>query len=188
MGRNMIIRLGIDASDFLKKMIKAGASAESAGRRIRKSLTIEQRETLATQYNNLLSASDAINEAIQGQNVDLSRPLTRQIEDAEKAYHNLLNEAQKTKETLRSALSSTGAKGSTGSVAMLRRDLKLLRSASIEAGSELARLKQIASKIGPENMNYASHAGLKKLESELNQIELALNEAGDEAQKSESFI
>jgi hypothetical protein len=40
MARNMIIRLGIDASDFQKKMQRAGASAESTGQRIRKSMTI----------------------------------------------------------------------------------------------------------------------------------------------------
>lgn len=38
MARNMIIRLGIDASDFQKKMAQAGASAESTGKRIKKSL------------------------------------------------------------------------------------------------------------------------------------------------------
>ena len=36
MARNMIIRLGVDASDFQKKMQQAGASAESAGRKIKK--------------------------------------------------------------------------------------------------------------------------------------------------------
>lgn len=41
MARNMIIRLGIDASDFQKKMAQAGASAESTGRRIKKSMSME---------------------------------------------------------------------------------------------------------------------------------------------------
>ena len=40
MSRNMILRLGVDASDFKKKMEQAGASAESTGRRIKKSMTI----------------------------------------------------------------------------------------------------------------------------------------------------
>lgn len=40
MSRNMILRLGVDASDFKKKMEQAGASAESAGRRIKKSMTM----------------------------------------------------------------------------------------------------------------------------------------------------
>lgn len=41
MARNMIVRLGIDASDFQKKMAQAGASAEAAGRRIKKSMTMD---------------------------------------------------------------------------------------------------------------------------------------------------
>ena len=41
MARNMIVRLGIDASDFQKKMAQAGASAESTGKRIKKSMSME---------------------------------------------------------------------------------------------------------------------------------------------------
>ena len=41
MARNMIVRLGVDASDFQKKMAQAGASAESASKRIRKSMTMD---------------------------------------------------------------------------------------------------------------------------------------------------
>ena len=40
MSRNMILRLGVDASDFKKKMEQAGASAESTGRRIKQSMTM----------------------------------------------------------------------------------------------------------------------------------------------------
>ena len=40
MSRNMILRLGVDASDFKKKMEQAGASAESTGRKIKKSMTM----------------------------------------------------------------------------------------------------------------------------------------------------
>lgn len=41
MARNMIVRLGVDASDFQKKMKQAGVSAESAGKRIKKSMSME---------------------------------------------------------------------------------------------------------------------------------------------------
>lgn len=40
MDRNMILRLGVDASDFQKKMQQAGVSAESTGRKIKKSMSI----------------------------------------------------------------------------------------------------------------------------------------------------
>jgi len=39
--RNMIVRLGVDASDFKKKMEQAGAVAASAGKRIKKELSDE---------------------------------------------------------------------------------------------------------------------------------------------------
>lgn len=42
MARNMIVRLGVDASDFKKKMEQAGASAASTGKRIKKELTINE--------------------------------------------------------------------------------------------------------------------------------------------------
>ena len=40
MPKNMIVRLGVDASDFQKKMQRAGASAESAGKRIKKGFSV----------------------------------------------------------------------------------------------------------------------------------------------------
>lgn len=41
MARNMIIRMGVDASDFQKKMAQAGAYAESTGKRIKKSMSMD---------------------------------------------------------------------------------------------------------------------------------------------------
>ena len=40
MGRNMNLRLGVDASDFEKKMQKAGIAAENTGKRIKKGLSV----------------------------------------------------------------------------------------------------------------------------------------------------
>lgn len=41
MAKNMIVRLGVDASDFQKKMAQAGMVADAAGRKIRKGLTLD---------------------------------------------------------------------------------------------------------------------------------------------------
>lgn len=188
MARNMIVRLGVDASSFLQKMIKAGAAAESTGQRIKKSLTSDQRSSLTAQLEKMKASYQAVRNATEMEDIDLSRPLAKQIADAEKSYHSLLEEAQKTKDALRTALSSSGSKGSAQNIAALRRDLDLFRASANEAGVELDRLKQIAAKIGPENINFASHVGIKKLESEIRQLEMALDETGNEAQRSESFI
>ena len=40
MSKNMIFRLGVDASDFKQKMTQAGEDAESAGKRIKKTMTM----------------------------------------------------------------------------------------------------------------------------------------------------
>lgn len=68
MARNMIVRLGIDASDFQKKMAQAGASAESTGRRIKKSLS---QESLADQVSSVMGwyGSNASVGKITAQNI-----------------------------------------------------------------------------------------------------------------------
>lgn len=40
MARNMIVRLGVDASDFQKKMAQAGMTADATGKKIRKGLNV----------------------------------------------------------------------------------------------------------------------------------------------------
>ena len=48
MPKNMIFRLGVDASDFTQKMAKAGSDAESAGKRIKKTMTMNLGSDVAT--------------------------------------------------------------------------------------------------------------------------------------------
>lgn len=71
MPRNMIIRLGVDASDFQKKMERAGASAESAGKRIRKNMTMNLGADVAKimGWNGAASGFGSINAG----NVDAAR-------------------------------------------------------------------------------------------------------------------
>ena len=72
MARNMIVRLGIDASDFQKKMAQAGASAESTGRRIKKSMSMEG---LGSEVAKIMgwSGGNAGVGSINAGNVDLAR-------------------------------------------------------------------------------------------------------------------
>lgn len=186
--RNLIVRLGVDAAGFLKKMAQAGYVAESTGKKINKSLTLDERASMADRLKQLQASYDAVRKATEFEDIDLSRPLSRQIDDAEKSYHELLEAAQKTKDTLRSALNADGKKGSPENIAALRNELSLLREAAEESGFELERLRQIAAQISPENMNFASHVGITKLESDIRQLEAALDDTGDEADRSESFL
>lgn len=72
MARNMIIRMGVDASDFQKKMAQAGASAESAGKRIKKGLSFSD---LGAEVAKIMgwSGSAAGISSINADNVDLAR-------------------------------------------------------------------------------------------------------------------
>ena len=71
MPRNMIIRLGVDASDFKKKMEQAGASAKSTGKRIRKNMTMNLGADVAKimGWNGTASGIGSIN----ARNVDAAR-------------------------------------------------------------------------------------------------------------------
>ena len=72
MARNMIVRLGIDASDFQKKMQQAGVSAESTGRKIKKSMTITD---LGAEVSKIMGWSGAASGvgAINAGNVETAR-------------------------------------------------------------------------------------------------------------------
>ena len=72
MARNMIVRLGIDASDFQKKMAQAGASAESTGRRIKKSMTMSDLGAEVSKIMGWSGAGTAIG-SINAGNVEAAR-------------------------------------------------------------------------------------------------------------------
>lgn len=74
MPRNMIIRMGVDASDFQKKMQQAGASAESAGKRIKKGLSVNGLN-LGTEVAKIMGWSGAATGvgSINAGNVDAAR-------------------------------------------------------------------------------------------------------------------
>lgn len=71
MPRNMIIRMGVDASDFQKKMAQAGVTAESTGKRIKKGLNIN----LSSEVSKIMGWSGAATGvgSINARNVDLAR-------------------------------------------------------------------------------------------------------------------
>ena len=72
MSRNMIIRMGVDASDFHKKMERAGAAAESAGKRIRKGLSVSNLGAEVAKIMGWSGESTGVG-SINAGNVDLAR-------------------------------------------------------------------------------------------------------------------
>lgn len=72
MARNMILRLGIDASDFQKKMAQAGASAESTGKRIKKSMSMEGLGSEVAKIMGWSGAASGVS-SITSENIGLAR-------------------------------------------------------------------------------------------------------------------
>lgn len=72
MPRNMIIRMGVDASDFQKKMAQAGVTAESTGKKIKKGLSLNG---LGSEVSKIMGWSGAATGvgSINAGNVDLAR-------------------------------------------------------------------------------------------------------------------
>lgn len=190
MPRNMLVRLGVDASSFLQKMIKAGAAAESTGQRIKKSLTADQRSSMTAKLAELRKSYETVSAAVEG--MDISRPLSVQLNEVDKALDQMLKKQDATRKKLRDIrltptdyLSPAASEKRVGKILSLQEDLLEYKRAASELLAEKQRFESILASIGSENANYASHVGLKKLESEIKQLEIALDEAGDEARAAE---
>ena len=72
MPKNMILRLGVDASDFSKKMAKAGADAESTGKRIKKSMSAD----IGSEVSRIMgwgSSSTGVTGAISASNFEAAK-------------------------------------------------------------------------------------------------------------------
>ena len=207
MSRNMIVRLGVDASDFQKKMAKAGVTAESTGKKISKSLTAEQRGNLEEQLKKAEAAYAAISQAAEG--LDLSQPLSKQLRDAEKTMMKFEAQAEKSRRKLRDLrlmptenMSDSARDRRTGKILSAQADLREYRTLESSARAKYSALSDIAATIGSENIGYASHAGIKALEADIQQLRRTLEETADSAdtfshkasdigessQKSGSFI
>ena len=70
--RNLVVRLGVDASDFQKKMQQAGASAASAGKRIRKELNMSDLGAQVSEIMGWSGQTTGVGE-INAQNVGLAQ-------------------------------------------------------------------------------------------------------------------
>lgn len=72
MARNMIVRLGIDASDFQKKMQQAGVSAEATGRKIKKSMSMQNLGSEVAKIMGWHGTAAGVG-SINAENVDVAR-------------------------------------------------------------------------------------------------------------------
>lgn len=89
MSRNMIVRLGVDASDFTKKMAQAGVTAENAGKRIKQSMTMSAMGAEVSKIMGWVGSSSGINGSIDAGNFETARSQLRLL----KSYRDQLADA-----------------------------------------------------------------------------------------------
>lgn len=134
---------------------------------------IQNTERLQDKLDQLQSTYDTLKSATAG--VDLSTPLTAQIQRAEEDWRGFLNEAQRVKDALKKELSLGDNKYDAGKVASLRDDLEIMRNAASEAEMELKDLRAVAATIGTGNLSFASASGMEKLLNEIRSVQQELD-------------
>lgn len=179
MARNMIVRLGIDASDFQKKLKQAGILSESFGAKVTKALSNEGFVGARKMVAEMKSIRDAVTSAAEG--IDLSQPLSKQIQQAEKEMLKYEEKAEASRKKLRDIrltptefLSNSAKEARVGKILSLQADLSEYKAFAAEARFEFEKLNEVAAQIGTENIKFASHEELKKLSVDIEMAEKAI--------------
>lgn len=195
MPKNMIIRLGVDASDFQKKMKQAGVLSSATGAKIKNALTANGLSGVREIVAEMESARETILSSTAG--MDISQPLSEQIKQVMADRDKILAEQFKVSKRLAEvqampvANTELSIARKQAKIRLLKEEVSGLRAAYASVSDQLSSLQSVASSIGPEFMRFASHTGLQQMDIEINHLKQALEDVssiGDEAQKSESFI
>lgn len=129
-------------------------------------------ERLNDKVQQLRSVYDTVKNATRG--IDLSKPLSEQMVDAEKALTQIEAKRRKIEAELQS-LSNSPRGGSSKRTAALQAELNSLSEKSRFAIARLENLDRVAEAVGSSNIGYASAAGLQQLEGQIRSTENELN-------------
>lgn len=129
-------------------------------------------ERLNDKVQQLRSVYDTVKNATRG--IDLSKPLSEQMVDAEKALTQIEAKRRKIEAELQS-LSNSPRGGSSKRTAALQAELNSLSEKSRFAIARLKNLDRVAEAVGSSNIGYASAAGLQQLEGQIRSTENELN-------------
>ncbi len=139
-------------------------------------------DRLKDKISQLSSIYDTVKGATEG--LDLSKPLSEQLVDAEKN----LTEIESKRKKIEAELASLGASpkaASSKKTAALQTELEKLAEQSRFAEARLADLDRRAEQIGTDNIGYASAKGLEQLrqqltatKNELNTTQMVVQETG----------
>ena len=188
MPRNMIIRLGADSSDFQKKMQQAGVISAATGAKIKNALAAQGFSGVRAFVSEMESARKAILNVTEG--MDLSKPLSEQIQQAMSARNKIATEqariSKRLKETEVMPVANTelAVARQQAKIRLLNEELSDLQNAYTSASNALESLQNAANSIGPEFLRFASHTGLQQLEAEINAVNEALESVGDKTGRS----
>lgn len=190
MGRNMIIRLGVDASDFTKKMQKAGMLSEKTGARIQNAFAAKGLSGISEVISEMEDAKKTILDATEG--INLSESLSEQIKHTMKDRDEIAAEQAKISKKLKEAQamplsdSELAAEKQRVKIRLLKEELSGLRAAYAAVSDDLAALQSVSDRVGSRLAGFASQAGLRQMETEIDALKQALDSLAEaEAAKQE---
>lgn len=137
-------------------------------------VTIQNADRLSDRVQQLRGVYDTVKSATQG--LDMAKPLTEQMVDAEKALVQIESRRKKVEAELQSLSGSARGSG-TKRFAALQAELNTLAEKSRFAVARLENLDRVADAVGSSNIGYASAAGLQQLEGQIRSTENELNTA-----------
>lgn len=129
-------------------------------------------ERLSDKVQELRGVYHTVKNATAG--MDLSKPLSEQIVDAEKALTQIESKRRKIEAELQ-LINNSPRSGNSKRTAALQGELNLLAVKSQIAVARLENLNHVADSLGSTNIGYASAAGLQQLEGQIRSTENELN-------------
>ena len=180
MSKNMIFRLGVDASDFTKKMKQAGILSATTSAQVQNAFSAKGITGIREVVAEMESARASILKATEG--MDLSESLTDQIKHARAAKDQIIAEQakleKKLKETQAMPTSRTdlAVERQRVKIRLLREEITGLRGAYAAVSDELEALQNVSEGLGSRLSGYASQTGLQQMESEIDSLKSVLDE------------
>lgn len=147
-------------------------------------------ERLTDKLSQMESVYDSLKSATAG--LDLSKPLSKQIDEAYSKWVKAGDAVSQLKAELKQFRASDYSKDDRADkISSMMRKLRYLREESRIAKDELDSLRQVAESIGTENISLASGPGLEKLLADIQktqqELDVAKLKAGELEQKLQSM-
>ena len=176
--KNLMVRVGANVGGVVKGMNSAKKSVKDYAQSIKATkeahkVALQNVDRLGDKLGQMKSVYNTVKTATAG--LDLGKPLSEQMVEAEKALTQIEARRKKIEREL-SGITSPRVAGSKRTAA-LQAELVQLANKSKMAVARMAELDRVADLVGQSNMGHASAAGLEKLNKEIIQTENELKVA-----------